>query len=173
MTQRIDYLAELGITRSWLMPSTRPPNATTATTSPTCSASTAVPATTATAELHPHGRPRCIRVIADLVVNHTSNQYPWFYAAAQQGQPLPRLRLALRPAAGHLRQGRLPDKEDSIWEPDEKTGEWYPHHFYKHQPDLNFANPKAQDEIAKSIGFVYGGHLRVPRRRRPLPHRRR
>ena len=36
----------------------------------------------------------------------------------------------------------FPDQEDSIWELDPKTDEWYLHHFYKHQPDLNIANPE-------------------------------
>ena len=47
----------------------------------------------------------------------------------------------------------FPDQEDSIWELDHKTNEWYLHHFYKHQPDLNIANPEVQDEISRTLGF--------------------
>jgi glycosidase len=47
----------------------------------------------------------------------------------------------------------FPDKEHSIWELDEKTGEYFLHRFYKHQPDLNVANPAVRDEIAKVVGF--------------------
>jgi glycosidase len=47
----------------------------------------------------------------------------------------------------------FPDQEDSIWELDEKTGEYYLHQFYKHQPDLNVANPRVRDEIVKAMGF--------------------
>ena len=44
-------------------------------------------------------------------------------------------------------------EEASIWEKDEKSGQYYLHSFYRHQPDLNIANPRVRDEIAKTIGF--------------------
>ena len=47
----------------------------------------------------------------------------------------------------------FPDQENSIWELDPKTNEWYLHHFYKHQPDLNIENPKVQEEISRTLGF--------------------
>ena len=47
----------------------------------------------------------------------------------------------------------FPDKEDSIWERDEKTGEYYLHHFYRTQPDLNVANPQVQEQIASTLGY--------------------
>jgi hypothetical protein len=48
----------------------------------------------------------------------------------------------------------FPDAEDSIWTwDDEKAGQYYLHHFYSHQPDLNIANPAVRDEIAKIAGF--------------------
>ena len=40
-----------------------------------------------------------------------------------------------------------------MWELDEKTGQYYLHSFYRHQPDLNITNPRVRDEIAKIIGF--------------------
>ncbi|PRC58294.1 trehalose synthase, partial [Mycobacterium sp. ITM-2017-0098] len=47
----------------------------------------------------------------------------------------------------------FPDQEDSLWELDPKTGQYYLHHFYKHQPDLNIPNPKVQEEISRTLGF--------------------
>ena len=47
----------------------------------------------------------------------------------------------------------FPDQETGIWELDERAGEYYLHRFYKHQPDLNVANPAVRDEIAKVMGF--------------------
>ena len=47
----------------------------------------------------------------------------------------------------------FPDEEDSLWEFDTRTDEWYLHHFYKHQPDLNVANPKVQEEISRTLDF--------------------
>jgi glycosidase len=47
----------------------------------------------------------------------------------------------------------FPDVEDSVWELDDKTGQYYLHHFYKFQPDLNVTNPRVRDEVAKIMGF--------------------
>lgn len=47
----------------------------------------------------------------------------------------------------------FPDQEDSIWERDPKSNEWYLHHFLKHQPDLNIGNPLVQEEISRVLGF--------------------
>ena len=47
----------------------------------------------------------------------------------------------------------FPDQETSVWTFDEKAGQYYLHRFYKHQPDLNVANPLVRDEIAKIMGF--------------------
>ena len=94
-------------------------------------------------------------MIADLVVNHTSDQHPWFKAARRSKDNPYRDYYVWRsdPPPDTSDKVVFPDQEDSIWELDERTGEWYLHHFYSHQPDLNFANPEVRDEIAKSIGF--------------------
>ncbi|MEV0674966.1 alpha-amylase family protein [Actinosynnema sp. NPDC050436] len=98
---------------------------------------------------------RGMRVIADLVVNHTSDQHPWFQQSRSslddprrdwyvwRDQPPP-----------DAEQGVVfPDKEKSLWQRDRKTGQYYLHRFYKHQPDLNVANPAVRDEIARVMGF--------------------
>ena len=51
------------------------------------------------------------------------------------------------------RRSVFPGEESSVWELDEASGQYYLHSFYRHQPDLNIANPRVRDEIAKSIGF--------------------
>ena len=96
-----------------------------------------------------------MRVIADLVVNHTSDQHPWFRSArSSKDSPYRDFYVWRRRAAGrHADAGVFPDQEDSIWKLDEQTGEWYLHRFYKHQPDLNVTNPQVRDEIAKVMGF--------------------
>src|SRR5690606_31440752 len=87
--------------------------------------------------------------------NHTSDKHPWFKAARRSrddphrdwyvwaDEPPP------APDTGVV----FPDAEDSIWTKDDKTGQWYLHHSYSHQPDLNIANPAVRDEIAKLAGF--------------------
>jgi glycosidase len=47
----------------------------------------------------------------------------------------------------------FPDEEDSNWEWDEQAGQYYLHRFYKHQPDLNIANPRVREEVRKIVGF--------------------
>ena len=45
------------------------------------------------------------------------------------------------------------DREDSIWELDDRTGQWYLHNFYKHQPDLNLDHPEVVAELLRAVGF--------------------
>ena len=156
LTQRMDYLAELGVTCLWLMPFY-----------PTPDRDDGYDVTDlfgVDSRLGTHGDlvelvrtadDRGIRVIADLVVNHTSDQHPWFKAARRSKDNPYRDYYVWRadPPPDTTDKVVFPDKEDSIWELDERTGEWYLHHFYSHQPDLNFANPEVRDHIAKSIGF--------------------
>jgi glycosidase len=156
LIQRVDYLAELGVTCLWLMPFY-----------PTPDRDDGYDVTDlfgVDSRLGTHGdlvelvraaSDRGIRVIADLVVNHTSAQHPWFKAARRSKDNRYRDYYVWRadPPPDTSDKVVFPDKEDSIWELDERTGEWYLHHFYSHQPDLNFANPAVREHIAKSIGF--------------------
>jgi trehalose synthase len=96
-----------------------------------------------------------MNVIADLVVNHTSDKHPWFQQARRRTSNRFRDFYVWRdtepPDTSKLVV--FPDQEDSIWELDPRTGEWYLHNFYKHQPDLNLANPAVVDEVLRVIGF--------------------
>ncbi len=96
-----------------------------------------------------------MRVIIDLVVNHTSHKHPWFKAARSSKDNPYRDWYVWRDTEPPDTSDKVvfPDAEDSIWSLDEKTGEWYLHNFYAEQPDLNIANPAVQAEVAKIIGF--------------------
>ncbi|GIG27786.1 alpha-amylase family protein [Cellulomonas marina] len=156
LAQRIDHLAELGVTCLWLMPFY-----------PTAEKDDGYDITDQygvdprlgnagdVVELIRTAADRGIRVIADLVVNHTSDQHPWFVEARKAKDNPYRDYYVWRsdPPPDTSDQVVFPDQEDSIWELDEATGEWYLHRFYKHQPDLNIANPLVRDEIAKVIGY--------------------
>ena len=100
-------------------------------------------------------RERGIRVIVDLVVNHTSDQHPWFQEARYN--PQSRYRdyyvWAGEPPADADTGMVFPGVEQSTWTWDITAGAYYFHRFYEHQPDLNIANPRVRDEIAKTIGF--------------------
>jgi trehalose synthase len=96
-----------------------------------------------------------MRVIADLVMNHTSNEHPWF-REARRGRDSPFHDFYVwRDEKPEEKPGDVvfPDKEDSNWAFDEEAGRWYLHRFYSHQPDLNVANPEVRDEIAQTTGF--------------------
>lgn len=156
VVERIDYLAELGVTCLWLMPFY-----------PTPDRDDGYDVTDfygVDARLGTHGdvvelirtaKDRGMRVIADLLINHTSDQHPWFKAARRSTDNPFRNHYVWRadtpPDTSDM--AVFPDQEEGIWTFDEKTEEWYLHHFYSHQPDLNVANPKVRDEIMKTIGF--------------------
>jgi trehalose synthase len=156
LSERIDYLAELGVTCLWLMPFY-----------PTTDRDDGYDITDfygVDPRLGTHGdfvefvrtaRDRGMRVIVDLVVNHTSDKHPWFRAArSSKDSPYRDFYVWTPDPPDHTgSQVVFPDQEDSIWELDEKTGEYYLHQFYKHQPDLNVANPRVRDEIVKAMGF--------------------
>jgi maltose alpha-D-glucosyltransferase/alpha-amylase len=96
-----------------------------------------------------------MRVIADLVMNHTSDRHPWF-EEARRGRDSPFHDFYVwRDEKPEEKPGDIvfPDQENSNWAFDEQAGRWYMHKFYSHQPDLNVANPEVRDEIAQVTGF--------------------
>ena len=102
-----------------------------------------------------------IRVIADLVMNHTSDQHPWFQDA-RRGPDSPYHDFYVwRDEKPEEKPGDVvfPDQEDSNWAFDDEAKQWYMHSFYSHQPDLNVANAEVRDEIAQTVGFWLGQGL--------------
>ncbi|SDB79849.1 trehalose synthase [Raineyella antarctica] len=156
VASRIDYLNELGVTCLWLMPFY--PNGGRDDGYDITDFYAVDPALGSfgdLVELVRTAKDRGMRVIADLVVNHTSDRHPWFRASRSSTTNPYRDFYVWRDTEPPDTSDQVvfPDQEDSIWQLDEKTGEWYLHNFYRQQPDLNIANPKVQDEIAKIIGF--------------------
>ena len=96
-----------------------------------------------------------MRVILDLVVNHTSDRHPWFRSArASRSSPYRDWYVWADEPPPDADEGVVfPDEETSVWTYDEKAGQYYLHRFYRHQPDLNVANPAVRDEIAKVMGY--------------------
>jgi maltose alpha-D-glucosyltransferase / alpha-amylase len=96
-----------------------------------------------------------IRVIIDLVANHTSNEHPWFQAArSQPDSKFHNYYVWSEEPPENVTDGIVfPGYQKSIWTFDRKAKLWYYHRFYDFQPDLNFANPDVQDEMRKIMGF--------------------
>jgi trehalose synthase len=156
VTERIDYLAGIGVSCLWLMPFYPSPNRDDGYdivdyygVDPRLGSLGDFVALVRTA------KDRGLRVIIDLVVNHTSDRHPWFRSARRsRTSPFRDFYVwADEPPAEPKADVVFPDAEDSIWTFDEKAGQWYLHHFYKHQPDLNIGNPAVRAEIAKVAGF--------------------
>ncbi|MGQ7791078.1 alpha-amylase family protein [Faunimonas sp. B44] len=98
---------------------------------------------------------RGMRVLIDLVVNHTSNQHPWFQAARKDpDSPYRDWYVWSDKKPPHADTGMVfPGVQETTWTYDEVAKAWYFHRFYEFQPDLNMANPRVQAEILKVIGF--------------------
>ncbi|MCA9583184.1 MAG: trehalose synthase, partial [Myxococcales bacterium] len=97
---------------------------------------------------------RNIRVIADLVINHTSDQHPWFREARIPGSPK-RDWYMWSDSDHKYSDARIIflDTETSNWTWDDEAGAFYWHRFFSHQPDLNFDNPEVQQEIINVLRF--------------------
>lgn len=156
LAQRIDYLAQLGVTCLWLMPFYPTPDRDDGyDVSDFYGVDPRLGTHGDLVEVLRTAKDRGIRVIVDLVVNHTSDRHPWFLAAKRSVDSPYRDYYVWRddPPPRGQKNTVFPGQADGIWEKDEKSGQWYQHSFYEHQPDLNVANPAVRDEIAKMIGF--------------------
>ncbi|MDQ3402250.1 MAG: alpha-amylase family protein [Actinomycetota bacterium] len=156
LTQRIDHLHRLGVTCLWLMPFYPSPDRDDGyDITDFYSVDPSLGTLGDFVEFLRTARDRGIRVIADLVVNHTSDQHPWFRSAREsRDSPFRDWYLWADEPPPDAEEGVVfPDKETSVWTYDEQAGQYYMHRFYKHQPDLNVANPAVRDEIARVMGF--------------------
>jgi trehalose synthase len=156
LTDRIDYLAGLGVSCLWLMPFYPSPNVDdgydiTDFYAVDPSLGTLGDFTELIRTCHDRG----IRVIVDFVMNHTSDQHPWFQAARSSPDSPYRDFYVWREEKPEEKPGDVvfPDRENSNWAYDRKAKQYYLHKFYSHQPDLNLSNPAVRDELAQVMAF--------------------
>jgi maltose alpha-D-glucosyltransferase / alpha-amylase len=101
---------------------------------------------------------RNLKVITELVINHTSDQHPWFQRArrAKPGSAY-RNYYVWSDDPEKYKDARIifNDFEKSNWTWDDVADQYYWHRFYSHQPDLNFDNPRVQKEIFKILDYWF------------------
>jgi maltose alpha-D-glucosyltransferase/alpha-amylase len=156
LTQKLDYLQELGVDCVWLMPLYPSPlkddgydiadyyN---------------IAETFGTLEdfkaLLDAAHARGLRIIMDLVLNHTSDQHPWFQASRADRNSPYRDYYVWSDTDQKYKDARIIflDTEPSNWAWDDLAGQYFWHRFYASQPDLNYDNPRVQEEMIQVARF--------------------
>jgi maltose alpha-D-glucosyltransferase/alpha-amylase len=156
LMRRLDYLSGLGVTAIWLMPfQTSPCRDDGYDISNYYEVDPRYGTLGDFVEFTHAAEQRGIRVIIDLVVNHTSDQHAWFKEARQD--PDSRYRdwyVWSKKKPRNANKGMVfPGVQKSTWSYDTAARAWYFHRFYDFQPDLNTANAQVQAEILKIMGF--------------------
>jgi len=156
LTRRLDYLQGLGITTLWLMPfQTSPRRDHGYDVSDYYNVDARFGTLGDFVEFTHGAEQRGMRVLIDLVVNHTSDQHPWFQSArADADSPYRDWYVWADEQPPDAVDGIVfPGVQKSTWSFDKKARRWYFHRFYDFQPDLNTAHPMVQAEILKIMGF--------------------
>jgi len=156
LTQRLDYIASLGVTAVWLLPFYP---------SPLRDDGYDIADFT---DVHPDygtrrqfrtfvraAHKRGLRVITELVVNHTSDQHPWFIESRSSRESPKRDWYVWSDDDHRYSDTRIifTDTETSNWAWDQGTQQYYWHRFFSHQPDLNYDNPQVVKAITRVMQF--------------------
>ena len=156
LMRRLDYLHGLGVTAIWLMPFQKSPCKDDGYDVADYYAVDPRYGTLGDFVEFTHGaRQRGMRVIIDLVVNHTSNEHPWFQEARRDpGSKYRDWYVWSKKKPATANEGMVfPGVQKSTWSYDKEARQYYFHRFYDFQPDLNTSNPLVQAEILKIMGF--------------------
>ncbi|MFM0205610.1 alpha-amylase family protein [Paraburkholderia fungorum] len=156
LIRRLDYLQGLGATTIWLMPFQPSPGRDNGyDISDYYNVDPKYGTLGDFAEFSHACRERGLRVMIDLVVNHTSDQHAWFKEA--RSDPDSKYRdwyVWVDKQPPNARDGVVfPGVQKSTWTYDKQAKRWFFHRFYDFQPDLNTANPHVQAELLKVMGF--------------------
>jgi len=156
LADRLDYLERLGVTCIWLNPFYPSPNRDNGyDVTDYYGVDPRYGSLGDFVEFMQAAQDRGMRVIVDLVVNHTSIDHPWFQSArASAGSPFRDWYVWSQDKPDNIEEGVVfPGVQDAIWTYDRTAKAWYLHRFYKHQADLNVAHPDVRAEILKIMGF--------------------
>jgi maltose alpha-D-glucosyltransferase/alpha-amylase len=157
LIEKLDYIAELGVTAVWLLPFYPSPRrddgydiADYRGVHPEFGTLADVRHFIAAA--HERG----LRVITELVINHTSDQHPWFQRARHARANTSARNFYVWSDTDHKYESTriiFLDTEKSNWTWDPVAGAYFWHRFYSHQPDLNFDNPRVLQEVLSAMRF--------------------
>jgi maltose alpha-D-glucosyltransferase/alpha-amylase len=159
LTEQLDYLEWLGVDCLWLLPFFQSPLRDGG--YDVSDFLTVLPEygdVDDAAELIEQAHLRGIRVISDMVVNHTSDQHPWFQES-RQDRTNPKADWYVWNDDDHRwPEARIifTDSEDSNWSWDPVREQYYWHRFFHHQPDLNFDNPEVEEALLDVVRFWMG-----------------
>ena len=156
LTARLDYLQWLGITCIWLLPFYESPLRDGGYDISDYYA--VLPEYGSIADFKEFlsaAHERSIRVIADLVVNHTSDRHPWFLESRSSLHSAKRDWYVWSDSDQKYSQARIifTDTERSNWTWDEQAGAFYWHRFFSHQPDLNYDNSEVRQAMLEVVSF--------------------
>ncbi|WP_291991659.1 maltose alpha-D-glucosyltransferase [Candidatus Accumulibacter sp. ACC003] len=157
LTEKLDYVADLGVNTIWLLPFYPSPFRDDGyDVSDYRNVHPAYGTRQDFRALVREAHKRELRIITELVVNHTSDEHPWFQAArrAPKGSPK-RNYYVWSDDPGKYAGTRIifTDTEKSNWTWDEVAQQYYWHRFFSHQPDLNFDNPHVRQAVIRTMRF--------------------
>jgi maltose alpha-D-glucosyltransferase/alpha-amylase len=160
LVEKLDYLQDLGVTAVWLLPLYPSPLRDDGYDIADYTNVNPIYGTRADFKLLlREAHRRGLRVITELVINHTSDQHPWFQRArlARPGSPQ-RDFYVWSNTPDRYKEARIifQDFEPSNWTWDPVAMAYYWHRFFSHQPDLNFDNPAVHDAIFRVLDFWLG-----------------
>ena len=157
LAQKLDYLRDLGVTAIWLLPFYPSPLKDDGyDIADYCAINPIYGTLRDFRNFLARAHERNLKVITELVVNHTSDQHPWFQRS-RRASPGSSWRdyYVWNDNAGKYRDARIifRDFEPSNWTWDPVAHAYYWHRFYSHQPDLNFENPHVHKELNRILDF--------------------
>jgi maltose alpha-D-glucosyltransferase / alpha-amylase len=157
LLQKLNYLQDLGVTAIWLLPFYPSPQRDDGyDIADYYRINPAYGDIKQFRQLLDEAHARNLKVITELVINHTSDQHPWFQRArhAPKGTP-ERDYYVWTDDPSRYKDVRIifQDFETSNWTWDPVAGQYFWHRFFHHQPDLNYDNPLVQDEVFKIMDY--------------------
>ena len=156
LIRRLDYLSYVGVDAVWLAPFNTTPNRDNGyDISDYYGVDPRHGSSGEFVEFMHQANMRGIKVLMDLVVNHTSDEHPWFQAArADPESPYRDWYVWSEKRPPDADSGMIfPGEQESTWTRDEKAGLFYFHRFYDFQPDLDMENPAVREEIERIMGY--------------------